>query len=103
MRPLERCSTPALNAFIHSWGASFTVGDDSFMVNCCALAAPVKKITAAIAAKRPTQFLILAPQFCIRMDRHFPNKIFGKDNTQRWPERAICRSHAIANDFKRAV
>jgi hypothetical protein len=89
-----------LNAFIHSCGASFTVGDDSFIVNCCALAVPAKKATAAIAAKRQIQFLILAPQFCIRMNRHFPDEIFGKDNAQRWPEKAICRSHAIANDFK---
>jgi hypothetical protein len=69
MRPPERCSTPALNAFIHSCGASLTVGDDSFMVNCCALAALASNITAAMAAIRKTQLLILQLQFCFGMNR----------------------------------
>src|ERR1039458_3889312 len=70
MRPPERCSTPALNAFIHSCGASLTVGDDSFMVNCCAFATPANDITAEMAAKRNIQLLILQLQFCVCMNRN---------------------------------
>src|SRR5215471_11710558 len=55
MRPFERCSTPALKAFIHSCGASLTVGDDNFMVNCWACATPATRMTAALATKRETQ------------------------------------------------
>jgi hypothetical protein len=32
--------------------ASLTVGEDNFIVNCCALAVPAKNITAAMAAIR---------------------------------------------------
>jgi hypothetical protein len=47
-----------------------TVGDDSFMVNCCALAALANNITAAMAAIRQTQLLILQLQFCVGMNRN---------------------------------
>ncbi len=37
----------------------FTVGDDSFIVNCCAPAAPTKQTMATAAIKRLNQLLIL--------------------------------------------
>ena len=47
--PPERPSTPALNVFIHSCVTSPTVGDEIFIVNCCAATG-----AAAIAAANAT-------------------------------------------------
>jgi hypothetical protein len=48
--PPELASTPFFSVFNHSTSASPLVEVESFMVNCCALAAPAKRIAASIAS-----------------------------------------------------
>src|SRR4051812_21855938 len=50
---------PALNSFIHSWDRSFTVGDDSFMVNCADAVTDDRPIRAA-AKQAARNFICLS-------------------------------------------
>src|SRR3954465_2213579 len=63
MRPLVRGSMPAFIAFMYSMFMSFTVGAESFIVNCCCARAPVEN---AAAATRPAASAIFFMRFLLR-------------------------------------
>src|SRR3954447_21236965 len=65
MRPLVRGSIPAFIAFMYSMFMSFTVGAESFIVNCgcCCARAPVEN---AAAATRPAASAIVFMRFLLR-------------------------------------
>src|SRR5437868_551198 len=63
MRPLVRGSMPAFIAFIYSMFMSFTVGAESFIVNCgCCANAPVVN---AAAATRPAASAMVFMRFLL--------------------------------------
>src|SRR5258705_12578711 len=73
-------STPALKAFIHSCETSLIVGDDSFMVNCCADA------ENATASRMPAiQILLMLPLLVTQkqLDPHQRNPGDVRDQQQR--------------------
>src|SRR5437868_5636981 len=58
MRPFERGSMPAFIAFMYSMFMSFTVGAESFIVNCGCCATALVASTVAASA-RPMVFIAL--------------------------------------------
>src|SRR5260221_132941 len=73
-------STPDLKAFIHSCETSLIVGDDSFMVNCCADA------ENAAASRMPAiQILLMLPLLVTQkqLDPHQRNPGDVRDQQQR--------------------
>ena len=61
------------SSFAHSWLGSLTVGDEIFIVNCCALAAAVKAQDSSRAAQRRNAFFIVTSPFLLsRLLRALP-------------------------------